>query len=586
MHTSKPIKEVQASVCRLIEKVEEAKPDRKESWFYRSDTGTGKSTGFVEAVAISNSSFAIAVPTMDDVDSIYESLKAKGVDVFKWHTNSGTEKSDAKGHRVFVGSHAFLLSARNDPVPHIGERDILIVDEIPAEAKAKAVKQSDIVEARQYAEANLSEEYKKAFRRLEDWVSGRHTEAVLCGGNASFKPVSLPISGLLLGAEAVIRDVVSDTARHKLRDVVSFLQAASEKRAFQRVQRGKHGYTLWFCYFDFPSRSFNKQVVFSATCDLDGLQFSPDGAKISESEGFNVDYCKLTVGCVPYPDVPKAVGHFRSYDYDTAMDHIEAMVENAAEVPGHNEILVVTPKRIKQSIAHREGLDPDQTTFCLQRNYSDCLGNRRLVKIHFTNWGRDVGSNEYRNCDAVILWHNQHKPKHVTLSELFHYAEEEVTGYKLKPVKDGKFKGTKAGTLQDDQLYAAIKQMGARGNARNVDDLGQCGDMHLYISWAELEPERLQAIFPGCKSYPVISTHPMLRIKPKKGYLKKALDHLESASDATVTYREIFGGNKRHSRKLLESNALLETFGWRYVQGDSGGDPNRFERITGTALAA
>lgn len=92
--TSVPVQEVQQRVSNPVTKAigKSLSDGEKETWFFRSDTGTGKTTGFIQAIADSSNSFAIAVPTMVVVDSVHDDLFSLGVDVFKWHSNSGTEK--------------------------------------------------------------------------------------------------------------------------------------------------------------------------------------------------------------------------------------------------------------------------------------------------------------------------------------------------------------------------------------------------------------------------------------------------------------------------------------------------------------
>ena len=251
--TSIPVQEVQRRVANLIDKVIEKKlpTGYKETWFFRSDTGTGKTTGFVQAIANSSSSFAIAVPTMVDVDNIYEELFHLGVKVFRWHSKSGTEKRDGRDYRVVVGTHAFLLSQRDDPPKHIGPRDILIIDEVPNTATAKAVRQSDIVEARQYAEAYLNDDLKEGFRSLEAWVQRRHGYAVDEDGAASFNPIKVTYSSALLDAESEIVGIPDEPAKHKLREVIEFLRAVKERRAFERTKRTPRGHELYYCWFQF-----------------------------------------------------------------------------------------------------------------------------------------------------------------------------------------------------------------------------------------------------------------------------------------------------------------------------------------------
>ena len=568
---SKPVRQVQAKIQEMLTKLEgrEVAEGRASYAFFRSDTGTGKTSGFVKAVAQSDKRYAIAVPTMNDVDQIYSLLyEAIGDEVGYWHSNSSESKSEAREKRVFVGTHKFLLNVNDQPSKYIGDRDVLIVDEVPSQGMTKSIRQSDILKAREYAESYLPAEYKQAFCALDGWANERHTAALERGGNASIDPVSPTQLDLLLDAEREIVRIPDEAAKTCIREVVEFVFAASENRAFERVQRTSSGYSLNFVWYFLPAHNLKRVAIFSATCHLDGPQFSPDA--INTHRGFIVDYSNLTVQKVAYPDVPKAMRQFLGQHFDMAIDHIWAMLETAAKLPEHREILVVLPKRLKDTIAYKLGLPSELETFVTEKYFPVLFEDfKQPTKVHFTNWGRDVGSNEYRECRAVILWNNHHKPKHATLAELLHYSEELVSSDGLQPYQQGRFKGTKAGRLEEDQLYAAIKQMGARGNCRNIDDNGLCGEMQIYIAWDQLDKKKLLEVYPGATCIETATSNPVLRPKPK-GVTKKALAVLEKIGDRDEVLASEVTRHSRYYGAFRKERHVFQSYGWDFVSGGRG----------------
>ena len=220
-----------------------------------------------------------------------------------------------------------------------------------------------------------------------------------------------------------------------------------------------------------------------------------------------------------------------------------------------SKVLLVVPKAIKKWV--EQDID---TNFQHQ--------NR---EINITNWGRDVGSNEYRNCSEVILWSNNHKPKHTTFSELCLYSEQPVSS-NLNEVVRGKFIGRPM-RMQESQLYAAIKQMGSRGTTRYIDNDGNAWPMRLWISWAELKPEWLPEIFPKSSFTRCPVTDQRFLAKPSSEIVPKIIDFLMTVDVEEMSTSEVantINNVGKYSRKLLEAKPKLNAYGWDFVPGKRG----------------
>jgi hypothetical protein len=523
IHESKVNRETKAKVCRLIDDI--IASDEVGTWFFRSDTGTGKTLGFIQAVVGSDKTFAIAVPTRVDVEEVYGAIKAAGVeDVAYWHGDSKQRKTDCKDARVVVGTHKWLLGKGDDPTRHTGKRDLLIVDEVPTDSTANAIAASAFTKAREIAEAyNLK--HLSSYRKAEEWAKLRYDTAE---PKAYFKKVTFTVSKALKEAEKEVspKRVPDVDERHALREVLAFLKAAADGRGYERrefVQVSK-GWRNHYAWFEFPSEWFDKQVIFSATSHLDGFQFHRDASRLEDVDGALVDYTRLQFVQVPWPKISKHPKAIQSDPQERmlALEHIKECVKL-----GKGKTLVVLPKMLKKDcVASFSAEVVSQETY---------LGEYDGRTIYITNWGRDVGSNEYRECETVVLWSNTHKPKHSTFSELLAMAKERVNDDNLSEVKGGKLQGRPL-NLKEGQLYAAIKQMGCRGNARNVDDDGLCADMTIIMTWDELDPRRLQGIFPNCQFSEHRLDSPKFSPKVKRGIEYKVLDVLNTRfrNDAEV----------------------------------------------------
>ena len=349
--------------------------------------------------------------------------------------------------------------------------------------------------------------------------------------------------------------VLSDI--QQLCKVIRFLLALKDNRGFGRVQGTAFGHRVWFVWFSEVSNWIDKRVIFSATAHLDGFQHSPDAKRLNAHEGSRVSYDNLKIRQVPWANIPGSVQEIlRDPDHvKTATSQIKHIITEKAS---SKEVLVVMPKGL------------------IKWFEKDMLPAIKDKQVHYTNYGRDIGSNEYRNCGSVILWSNFHKPKHVTFSEYLIYSEQEVDEDNLQHVDGGRMTGPVL-NIQDSQLYAQIKQMGCRGNARNVDDHGVCGDMELFICWDELDAGKLQAIYPNSTFSMVTYMDPKFQGKTPKGVLPRTLNVLARTQGDThqLTLSQMAGslGVKTLSKNVStfkERQSTLRALGWEFIAGSRG----------------
>lgn len=547
------------------------------TFFFRSDTGTGKTTGFILAIVALvklGYKFAIAVPTTQDAEEVYQQLYAKIFDdVEIWTSDhaqgkygSAVNKAQLRKASVFVGCHAFLLGRSDNPMRFIGEKDILIVDEVPTNLKIEALSTSSFTIAREKAN-ELGLNTAPFFKQMDDWAKQRQSLAEKEKPQAAFN--GLDISQFLKSSKTAREEVckLHQNDKDKLLPVLDYVEALSQNRGFERIQQSSAGHILHHVYFEDVARHFKKSVIFSATVHLDGFQHSPDKERLNAYEGSFVTYPHLDIREVPYPGIPKNVNQvLRDPNYvKTATGQILDIVQRTEEC---SKVLLVVPKAIIKHVspAIEEHLQLDT----------------RQVQI--TNWGRDVGSNEYRNCTEVILWSNYHKPKHTTFSELCIYTEEPVNERNLREAHKGKFT-ERALDLQTSQLYASIKQMGARGKARFVQNDGTAMPMRLWICWADLQPEYLNSIFPECAFSRITDVEDEYKAKQKGAIIGRVIDKLVSLKQDEICFNELavyIPNVLKHTKALQEASEKLRVYGWKYIPGRPGrynSRPSSFVRI-------
>ena len=562
IYESKVVKKTQEKVAEVLKSIL-SNNSESGTFFFRSDTGTGKTTGFISAVTeLVNQgyTFAIAVPTTKDAEEVYKRLShGLGDQVEVWTSDHGKgvygskiDKSNLRKVPVFVGCHAFLMGLADDPMRFIGEKDLLIIDEIPTNLQINSLTYTDFANARKKA-SELGLISHGIFVTADDWVKQRQKKAEEEVNQAAFNQIKDLISESI---KCVRDDLEGFNSKDKavLLPVLDYIDAIAEDRGFERVQSTKLGHIVHHVYFEDVAKHFPKSVVFSATVHLDGFQFSPNRARLDAYEGSVVEYPYLDIQEVPYPRIEKAARYLvqKPKELEIALAHIRHILSMTEQ---GSKVLLVVPKAIKKWVEQD----------------IDINFQHQNREINITNWGRDVGSNEYRNCSEVILWSNNHKPKHTTFSELCLYSEQPVSS-NLNEVLRGKFIGRPM-RLQESQLYAAIKQMGSRGTTRYIDNDGNAWPMRLWISWAELKPEWLLEIFPKSSFTRCPVTDQRFLAKPSSEIVPKIIDFLMTVDVEEMSTSEVantINNVGKYSRKLLEAKPKLNAYGWDFVPGKRG----------------
>ena len=560
---SEVLRQTQEKVARMLRIICQSETERG-TFFFRSDTGTGKTTGFIRAVndlVKTGYTFAIAVPTTQDAEEIYQRLKETLDDqVEVWTSDHGQGKYgmkvDKNGLRmapVFVGCHAFLMSKADDPKRFIGHKDVLLIDEIPNNLVINSLTYADFAKAREKAhEVGLCS--SGIFAAADDWMRERQEKAEVEVNQAAFNQITDFVIADFQKARSDL-DGLNTHDKSALLPVLDYFDALADGRGFERVQRTGAGHLVHQVYFEDVAKHFLKSVVFSATAHLDGFQFSPNKERLDAFEGSYVKYPNLDIREVPFPRVSKAARYIvqNRHELETAVAHIRDIISKTDE---GSSVLVVVPKPLKDWVEQDSYRNP----------------NQHNAAIYVTNWGRDIGSNEYRDCTEVILWANHHKPKHTTFSELRLYSEERVNIENLQEVHNGKFTG-RALSLEQAQLYAAIKQMGSRGTTRFVNDDGNAWPMRLWISWAELRPELLKDIFPESNFTREPVTDERFLSKSKREMVPRVIDVLTNTENDEIMMSDLrcfIGNAHKYSPQFLEARSFLNTYGWDFIQGKRG----------------
>ena len=164
------------------------------------------------------------------------------------------DKSNLKKVPVFVGCHAFLMGLTDDPMRFIGEKDLLIIDEIPTNLQINSLTYTDFANARKKA-SELGLISHGIFVTADDWVKQRQKKAEEEVNQAAFNQITDLISESI---KCVRDDLEGFNSKDKavLLPVLDYIDALNEDRGFERVQRTGLGHIVHHVYFEDVAKHF------------------------------------------------------------------------------------------------------------------------------------------------------------------------------------------------------------------------------------------------------------------------------------------------------------------------------------------
>lgn len=310
-------------------------------------------------------------------------------------------------------------------------------------------------------------------------------------------------------------------------------------------------------------------ILLDATADIDGVSLLVNNRKHVRVP--RVDFCKLTITHIE-PDIPK--GHTVSEiikQAKLAKPYARWIVDTIRQnsQPGERVLAVVHKK-----LLDHEYLPNDHREF----SNSFDLDGRNVCFIH---WGSGIGSNRWKDAVAVFLFGEFHVPKRAMVGTSLGLREEQATVSALAPFQTPNPRSSQLRWIREGHLCRHMKQLAMRGNARNIDGNGVCGEQRLYVT-AEFDRliEHKDRTFPGAK---LVS-----QSKPgtgRDGGVKGLMSLLYSTDAREITTIELerltgisFQKNKsRYLSNPLIKKAMKDT-SFTFVAGKGRGNPGRFVR--------
>ena len=191
--------------------------------------------------------------------------------------------------------------------------------------------------------------------------------------------------------------------------------------------------------------------------------------------------------------------------------------------------------------------------------------------IHLSHHSLSIGSNDFKDCDAVIyLWDN-HLPQSVSVQRFHTLADEPVTDEQLEDANSNKLMGY-YGRIREAQYLDNMMQQIGRGNVRNIDNEGNVGTMSAYVLTEQ--PDRFVSLTAQYRDCQVSRLDGYISVSEPKGRVARIVQYLsrcEKGQDIPVAQvQEVLNITIRKHKSQLENDWDLLMLGYEYQSGSQG----------------
>lgn len=458
-------------------------------------TGSGKTTGAVWGIvdALERNpqlSIAFLTPYQDAVDQVYGQLSAKlGVSVVgHYHTNSGANKEEELSKQVVVLTHQFVSSNPG----RLDDRDQFIVDEAIYDTGSVTLALSDMFLARDWATTNnvMPDE----FTHLADFAVQNDKRM----RDSDWKFVALQLDDQCswakrIGTDLNLRDYAqSIDDMEVMSSIQRFCEALALGLAFlSRGGKDKQRYQPRFSAALFGVPNLERTVVLTAT---GGLIYDLAGP-FKQSTASRDYWTAPTFEDLNLVQLfgPEINAQYRQWGKQEIKDQAVAYVDwLIAKVPEQSLYLTVPKQVLDRCLRGFLGLQSKGEVDL------PAIVQMHGKTVYVSSHGRSVGSNEFKDCEAVLYLWDDYKPASVAIQRYHTLANEPITQEALDIANHKKMSG-KYEKIREGMLVDNMMQQIGRGRVRQYDEFARCGKMQAYILTAK--PSRFETVaihYAGC----------------------------------------------------------------------------------------
>jgi hypothetical protein len=510
-------------------------------------TGSGKTYGAIWGITNavqSNPDIRICFlsPYKTAVDHVHRKLSERlGEDkVGKYYSGAGLDKAAVLKKQVAVLTHQFVPYNKG----RLDDRDVFVVDEVIYATAQVTLDLTDFAKALSWATSqNIKPD---AFREAHLFATKFNERLKEDGETRFFAPDTTQdlswakdISGIDL-YEAGTVETLTDT--EAIASVKVFCEALLLGLVFldrgALGRDGRHKANFNAAILGLPK--LDQTVVLTAT---GGLIYDIAGCikeSISSRE-FAVPMRYDNVTLVKLSD-PAIKGQYKAWTTEATRkvvaDYLDWLLPQIAE----DEAYVTMPLAVLQRCLWGYfGLGDDHALPVTVRKHGKTL--------HLSHHQLAIGSNDYKDCPAVIyLWPN-YLPRRVTLQNQTALEGERLTDERLFMANSHKLKGAFSRMRDAEFIDNMIQQLG-RGRIRQIDDEGNAGKMTAYILSRPEDYDHLARIFCGSQKAELSGFG---EIKKPTSRMARIVDYLNRHRGRDVLVSDVAADTEIRADKIQEA---------------------------------
>lgn len=537
--------------------------------FVPMPTGSGKTTGAIwgmlkVAEEYPDQRLCFMTKYTEAVEKVYAALVAQlGEEtVGYYHAEAFVTKDQQLAKRIIVVTHNFIEHNRGK----LDDRDLFVVDEAIYATGEASLRLQDFVDARSWATThNIMPE---AFIKLTDLAMSLDKKLRATGQ----KYIAAPHDAERHWAEEIAFDLklsdhsqtISDNGR--LVAVQRFCEALLEGLVFlSQGKKSKDSYDPIFSAAVLGIPRIDKTIILSATggmlYDIAG-PFQQDSG--SRSYWTPPSFQRLRLVQLSGPDLK---GNYRTWTNQTIKDRVVAYVDWVISTIPETTVYMTMPKAVIDGCLRSYLNLPAKGEF----DYPIAL-KRHNKTVYISNHARSVGSNAFKDCDAVVyLWDN-HLPASVAVQRFHTLADEPITDDALFDANGGSLVGNYKRIREAQYLDNMMQQIG-RGKVRAIDENAIAGKMTAYIHTTNDDRfVRLAAQYPDCTRGEL--EYEGIAVGQPKGRLARIIDYLGNHGDKqnveAKAVEDALGFALRRYSNDLENNWDLMKLGYTFQKGGRG----------------
>ena len=539
-------------------------------------TGSGKTIGAIWGIVKTATEYpdqrlCFMAKYTDAVEKAHAALASElGEDtVGYYHAEAFVNKDQELKKRIIVVTHNFIEHNRGK----LDDRDLFVVDEAIYATGEASLRLQNFVDARSWATTHNI--MPLAFTKLTDLAISLDQKLRADGK----KYIAAPHDTDLLWAKEIAFNLKLSDHSQTISDnsslvaVQRFCEALLEGLVFlSQGQKSKESYDPIFSAAVLGIPRIDKTVILSATggmlYDIAG-PFQQDSG--SKDYWTSPSFRRLKMVQLSGPDLQ---GHYSTWKSQKNKDQVVAYVDWVLSTIPETSIYMTMPKAVIDGCL-RSYLNVPATG---EVNYPLKL-ERHNKTVYISNHARSVGSNAFKDCDAVVyLWDN-FLPSTVAVQRFHTLADEPITDDALLDANGGSLVGNYKRIREAQYLDNMMQQIG-RGTVRAIDSDAIAGKMTAYVHTTNNDRfVRLAAQYTDCTTDKL--EYDGIAVSQPTSRLVRIIAYLGSYGDkqdveAKAVEKALDFELRRYSTDL-ETNWDLMMLGYTYQKGGRGrGNSARF----------